>query len=80
MDATNRVKDFISRHHNIVARVAPEYKPNWIYVNIRSLESDFTLGFRFDFKNDAARKDFGALCHVLYTCSEAWMIQTHRKV
>ena len=48
-------------------------KPNWISVTFRD---DFiAVDIMFDFKNDKARRAFGALCHVLYTSAEHWRIR-----
>ena len=51
-------------------------RPNWIAVTFS--DDKRTVGTAFDFKNDAARRAFGALCHVLYTSTEYWRIETER--
>ena len=50
--------------------------PNWIAATFR--DDKFTVDTVFDFKNDAARRAFVALCHVLYTSTEYWRIETER--
>ena len=51
--------------------------PNWISVHWYC-EGQYYGKAAFDFKNDLARKSFGALCHKLYTSTKEWQITTKR--
>lgn len=53
-------------------------QPNWIVATFCDDEKYYEEVI-FDFKNDFARKAFGALCHVIYTSAEHWRIQTERQ-
>ena len=50
--------------------------PNWIAADFR--DDELGISLVFDFKNDGARRAFGALCHVIYTSAEHWRIETER--
>jgi len=75
MNTESSIRHFIDNFRDVTT--SP--RPNWITVELVRIGG--TSGgyfFQFDFKHDAARKAFGALCHTLYTSSERWRITTQR--
>ena len=77
--ATEQVQEFTAKYAHVPNTFG---NPNWIEVNLikhdtGSINRNSWL-FIYDFKNDEARKAFGALCHRLYTVDETWVITTTR--
>lgn len=74
MKPADHIEAFLRKYNYKSGNAAS--KPNYIHCKWIGPEEAF-YGC-FDFKNDNARKAFGALCHVLYTSAESWEITTYR--
>jgi hypothetical protein len=77
--STEQVRDFVAKHSHLTNANG---NPNWIEVTLVRHDAGSvnrnSWVFIYDFKNDEARKAFGALCHRLYTVNESWVITTSR--
>lgn len=76
MNTEDHIRKFIDNFRDVTT--SP--RPNWITVELVRAggTDDNKYFFQFDFKHDAARKAFGALCNVLFTSAARWRITTQR--
>lgn len=75
MKPINHIREYINKFGSKVNNIG---QPNWIIATFSDDKENFEEVI-FDFKNDFARKAFGALCQVIYTSSEHWRIQTEKQ-
>lgn len=73
MNLAEQIEDFVDQFHYTPNKVG---RPLWIGAIVEDSDGNGAQ-FHFDFKNDDARRAFGALCHRLYTSSEKWKSETH---
>lgn len=79
MTAKEQISDFIATYNDRPNPLGS--RPNWIRVFIQvNVEDGQTFHCVYDFKNDPARKAFGALCHRLYTDRISWVITTRNNL
>lgn len=74
MKPIDHINNYCGKYH----RVTTMARPNWILADFSDSNGVSLNRVVFDFKNDEARRAFGALCHVLYTDPVDWYITMHR--
>ncbi len=70
MNIPEQIKSFSRQYNNNPALSAVKYRPLWIHVMIMDHRTGLYEHFVYDFKNDHARRAFGALCHCIYVAED----------
>lgn len=76
MNIKQQVHAFISNYYRVPN--ASGHQPVWIYFEFQHYDS-WVLDGLYDFKNDEARRAFGALCHSAYMSKDQISIHTFRE-